>query len=823
MTAPRFPIDDVLPEVLAHLAVHPRLVLEAPPGAGKTTQVPLALRNAAWCTGRILMLEPRRIAARAAAAYMADCLGDTVGGVVGYRIRFERKVSAATRIEIVTEGILTRMVQDDPTLDGISAILFDEFHERHLASDLGLALCLDIQAGLRPDLRLVVMSATLEGERLARFLDAPRVTAAGRGHPVTVTALPAVPHDTPMLQLRRAVTTALAETAGDVLCFMPGKAEIARAARVLGEVDAEIDVLHGELNVADQARLLQPGPRRRVILATNVAESSITLPGVHAVVDTGLAREPCFDPVSGMSRLETVTISQASATQRAGRAGRVAPGRCYRLWPDSRRLDPATRPEMQRVDLAGLLLELKLWGHEALRFLDPPPAGALAQAQDLLCALGALDEAGHPTAHGRALAAFGAHPRLASAMLRAPAALQGLACDVAAIVEGRDPLRGDARRSDALARRVEVLEAWRARRHVGEDVERGALVAIEQAAQHWRRRVQAPVADAPTPHDVGHVLALAYPDRIGRQDRANPRRYPLSGGRGAQLLQDSELVGSPWLAIADIRHDARDARILRAAPLDPAVLDQAFPAAFTREHTLRFNPDTRVVEARETRRFSAIVLEDRLLPTPRDTAVADMLLAGIGDLGLDCLPWTDALREWQARVASLRAWCPELNLPALDDATLRAHLDAWLRPALEGCRAVADLTSQALAEALHARLDYAAQRALDEHAPREITVPSGQRRRLEYTAGEAPVLAVKLQEMFGLGDTPRIAKGRVPVLLHLLSPRQTPIQVTQDLRGFWERTYPDVKKELKGRYPKHPWPDDPWTATATHRAKPRGT
>ena len=826
MSPPRFPIDDLLPALLASLATTPRLVLEAPPGAGKTTQVPLALLRAPWCTGRVLMLEPRRIAARAAAGFMAAQLNEAPGDTVGYRIRFEAKVSAHTRVEIVTEGILTRMLQDDPMLGGVSAVLFDEFHERHLASDLGLALCLDVQAGLRPDLRLVVMSATLDGERLADFLDAPRLTSEGRSHPVDITHVALKPRETAEQQLRRAVQLALVETDGDVLCFLPGKREIERARRLLADLETDgicVEALHGELTMAAQARILAGHAVRQIVLATNVAESSVTLPNVRAVIDSGLAREPRFDAGSGMSRLETTMIAQSSATQRAGRAGRVAPGRCYRLWPASQRLDPATRPELLRVDLASFLLELKAWGSTELRLPDPPPPGALAQARALLEALAALDGSGRLTPHGRQLLALAAHPRLANAIVCAPPTLRGLACDLAAVLDARDPLRGAAARNDDLRPRLAALAALRAGRGVGEGLDRGALAAIDQAAQQWRRRAGVPAnGTPPSAHDVGDVLALAYPDRIGRRDETNPRRYPLSGGRGAQLLHESTLTGEPWLAIADIRYDERDSLIQRAAPLDPRMLETLFPSRFETHRELRFNDETLAVETTLERRFAAIVLERRTVSTERSDATAAILLQGILKRGLDCLPWRDELREWQARVASLRTWCPELGLPAVGDAALAASAGEWLAPLIEGRLRVADIGADALSQAVRARLDYTAQRTLDEYAPVELVVPSGRRRRLHYSLDGPPVLAVKLQEMFGLADTPRIARGRIPVLLHLLSPRQTPIQVTQDLRGFWARTYPEVRKELKGRYPRHPWPDDPWTATATHRAKPRG-
>lgn len=823
MSLPSLPIDAILPELLSSLADHPRLVLEAPPGAGKTTRVPFVLLDAAWCPGKVLMLEPRRIAARAAASFMAAEHGGAVGGVVGYRIRFERRVSAATRVEIVTEGILTRMLQDDPLLDGVSAVVFDEFHERHLASDLGLAMCLEVQAAVRPDLRLLVMSATLDGERLATYMDAPRLTSAGRSFPVDVLHLGLQPRETADLQFKRAVRLALTENEGDVLCFLPGKAEIDRAMRLLADLGVAIAVLHGELSIDEQARVLRPAAERRVVLATNVAESSVTLPGVRAVVDTGLAREPRFDPTSGMSRLETVSIAQSAARQRAGRAGRVAAGRCYRLWPASQLMETSTRPEIQCIELSALVLELKVWGSSALRFLDPPPAGAMAQAHGLLRTLDAIDADDRLTVHGAALLAQGAHPRLANAMRRAPEAWRGLACDLAAMLEGRDPMFGDARRNDDLRTRFGALEAMRRRSPLSDGINRNALSAIEQAARHWRSRLR--VADdsgmEPEACAVGNLLALAYPDRVARKDDANPRRYVLSGGRGAQLLHASTLTGEPWLAVADLRFDERDSVILRAAPCDPDFLARVLATHFATVRLRLFNPASRAVEASEERRYAAIVLERRMLPVPRDDETASLLAAGVAALGLDCLPWTDALREWQARVSNLRAWCPDLGLPEVNNAALVDDFRNWLVPLVAGKSRLAEIGAAEFGDALRRRLDYAAQRALDEHAPVDLLVPSGMRRKLSYVAGDAPVLAVKLQELFGLGETPRIARGRVPVVLHLLSPRQTPIQVTQDLRGFWERTYPEVRKELKGRYPKHPWPEDPWSAPPTHRAKPR--
>ena len=837
MSDPAYPIDPLLPDVVATLAAHPRLVLEAPPGAGKTTRVPPALLAAPWLAGRrIVMLEPRRLAARAAAGFMAAQRGEAVGQTIGYRIRFESKVSAATRIEVVTEGILTRLIQDDPELAGIGAILFDEFHERHLAGDLGLALALDVQATLRPDLRLLVMSATLDGERLARWLDAPRLSSPGRSFAVRIEHPPLRAQEPDAARLRRAVQQALDETDGDVLVFLPGRREIAQAQMMLEEIltprdGNAIDILplHGELTLDAQRAALAPAEpgTRRVILATNVAESSVTLPGIRAVVDTGLAREPRFDPNSGFTRLQTVVISQASADQRAGRAGRVAPGVAYRLWPQSQRLESARAPEIAQADLSGLALELAAWGSDALRWPDPPPPGALAQARELLQRLGALDAGLRITAPGRAMLELGASPRLAAAALRAPEPQRALVADLLALIENRSPLRGGATRDDDLRPRVLALHAWRdggtaAARRAGGDP--GALAAVEQASRGWRQRLRARSAASGVPdaHAVGDLLLHAYPDRIALRDPAQPLRYVLASGRGVRLHEASTLIGEPWLVVTDLRLEARDSLIHAAAPFDPERLERDYPERFIRTRSVRWNADRDAAEAFEERRFDALVLERRSAPVG-DADAVPALLAALRARGLDALPWGDAARRLRLRVQSLRGWMPELALPDFSDAALLDALETWLAPHLAGKRRLDALTAAELSAALGAQLDHAQRRALDTEAPDALTVPSGMTRKLDYVPDQPPVLAVKLQELFGLADTPRIAAGRVPVTLHLLSPGGRPIQVTRDLRGFWDRTYPEVRKELKGRYPRHPWPDDPWSATPTHRAKPRGT
>jgi ATP-dependent helicase HrpB len=828
MPSPTFPITPLLPDIVRRLSDHPRLVLEAPPGAGKTTQVPLALLDESWLQGRkIVMLEPRRVAARAAAGFMARQRGEAVGDTVGYRIRFENKVGPRTRIEVVTEGILTRMIQDDPMLEGVGAILFDEFHERHLAGDLGLALALDVQAQLREDLRIVVMSATLDGEKLARFLDAPRLSSQGRSFPVQVAHFPARRDETTEVQARRAIEHAVQSHPGDVLVFLPGQREIARVHALLADAlpqDIVVLALHGELPVEKQSEALQPDPqgRRRVVLATNVAESSVTLPGVRVVVDSGLAREPSYDPNSGFSRLEVTNISQASADQRAGRAGRVAEGWAYRLWPQSQRLDPQRRPEIALVELGALALELAAWGSDDLRFVDAPPPGAMNAARDLLRRLGALAASNAITPLGKRMLALGTHPRLAAMLLSAGEGEdRALACDLAALVEARDPLRMGG---DALAARWRALAAFRNGR-APQDANRSGLAAIEAAAKQWRRRVRE--ASAPPSsveaHRLGDVLMHAFPDRIGFQHPQDARRYLLANGRSARLFDDSALVGEPWIVVSELCHEARDALVQRAAPVDERCLRRDFADRFVTEDTVRWDASRRALSAQRESRFDQIVFDARPAGRVDPALAAAALTDAVRDLGLEALPWPESLRQWRERVRCLREWMPDLGLPDLSDDALVATLDDWLKPAFAGRTRLDALGEDDLANALKSGLDWSLRQRIDALAPTRITVPSGMERRIEYAHGQPPVLAVKLQELFGLADTPRVADGRVPVLLHLLSPGGKPLQVTSDLRNFWNSTYAEVKKEMKGRYPKHPWPDDPWSAQATHRAKPRGT
>jgi ATP-dependent helicase HrpB len=829
------PIDGILPLLRQTLAVNHAVVLQAPPGAGKTTHVPLALLDEAWLAGRsILMLEPRRLAARAACARMAQLRGETAGETVGYRIRFDSKVTAKTRIEVLTEGILTRRLQTDPELKNVGLVIFDEFHERHLHADLALALCFDSQKVLREDLKILVMSATLDGESISKLLDdAPIVTSEGRRYPVDIRYLPRDPSGPLPPLVCDAVLSAIEKDEGDVLVFLPGAWEIRRTQELLeAQVAARVDVfpLYGDLSWEIQDRAIRPSAgRRKIVLATPIAETSLTIEGVRVVVDSGFARVPQFDPRSGLTRLVTVRISRASSEQRAGRAGRLAPGACYRLWSETtqRGLVPQSLPEIRSADLASLALELAAWGARearALAWLDPPPEAAFSQARELLTELDALDSSGLITKTGRAMARLPLHPRLSHMLFAAQhLGLEALACDVAALLSERDILAGESRRSTDFTQRLEALWAFRLHGRQGAQshhADAGACARANQAAQQFRRMqsLSEPVntADAGS---AGLLLALAYPDRVALARAPGETRYLLASGRGARLPDAEMRLRQPCIVAASLDAGETEGLIYSAAPLDVSVLRKHLATHLRTEDVVRWDGQQQAVVARREERFGTLVLDSKPLTAADANQMRAAMLGGIRRLGIETLPWTREAREYQARILSLRHWLPDEGWPDVSDMALRDTLDDWLGPYLDGITRRDHLTRLDLSAILKNLLAWEQGRRLEEEAPTHLEVPSGSRVRLEYIPGESPALKVKLQEMFGLADSPRVAGGKVPVTLHLLSPAQRPIQVTQDLRGFWERTYPEVKKELKGRYPKHPWPDDPWSATPTARAR----
>lgn len=804
------------------------------------------------------MLEPRRLAARAVASRMAYTLGEAVGRTVGFRTRLETKVSKDTRVEVVTEGILTRWLQRDPTLEGVALVIFDEFHERSLHADLGLALCLDAQETVREDLKLLVMSATLDGAAVARLLgDAPIVTAEGRAFPVTTHYRERVdtrgsnrPQYEDVAQITaRTIVRAIEDEPGDVLAFLPGQGEIRRAQRFLEETSLPRGVrvlpLFGELSPQEQDAAIQPSRpgERKIVLATNIAETSLTIEGVRIVVDSGQERRSRFDPATGMSRLELGTISRASADQRRGRAGRLEAGVCYRLWSEVEHsaLPAQTAPEIIGADLAPLALELANWGiadPAALRWLDPPPAATFAQARDLLRSLDAISADGRVTAHGRALARMATHPRLAHMIVRgSELGLQSIALEIAAVLGERDLLRtqGPDRNVD-LRFRVEALRGERslpANVHVDAGAKQRALRSIELLA----RQLEYSNADAARPElasssgasvratgadiDVGRLLALAYPDRIA-QSRGAGGRYLLSSGRGATLPPAQSLAQAEFLVVADLDAGDRDALIRLAAPITREALETDFAAHI--EHRERFEWDSREqsVIAQDERWLGALKLYERRIDKPDPQRMLNALLGGIRELGLDALPWTKPARALQARMIFARRHDERAPQPWPDvsDAALLEHLDEWLSPWLSDMSRRDHLSRLDVNAILMSLLDWNAQQRLEAFAPTHLAVPSGSRIPIDYSE-DSPSVAVRLQEVFGLHETPTVADGRVPLTLQLLSPAHRPVQVTRDLVSFWARGYLDVKKELKGRYPKHYWPDDPLTAQATARAKPR--
>ncbi|CAN5162669.1 ATP-dependent helicase HrpB [soil metagenome] len=827
------PIDAVLDDIARALAGSNAAVLVAPPGAGKTTRVPLALLDAPWLHGKkIIMLEPRRIAARASAERMAKTLGERVGDTVGYRVRFGSKISRNTRIEVVTEGIFSRQILDDPELTGVAAVLFDEFHERSLDADMGLALARDAQVGLREELRILVMSATIDGARVAKLLgDAPVIASEGRAFPVETRYLGRKPDIAIERQMADAIATALRADPGSVLAFLPGAAEIRRTQTFLAERihDASIEIvpLFGALDAAVQDRAIQPSPKghRKVVLATSIAETSLTIEGVRIVVDSGVARVPRYEPDIGLTRLETVRASRAAVDQRRGRAGRTEPGICYRLWdePQTASLAAYTQPEILSADLSSLVLDLAQWGVSdpaQLAFLDPPPAPALSEARALLRELGAIDGEGRITGEGQALRALALPPRLARMIVDSHRLGCGEeAAEIAAVLTERG-LGGD---SVDLDYRLDQFRRDRSQR----------AQSARQLAQRWA----AQVASSPSPQgggglaagakiskddelSTGGMLALAFPDRVAR-NRGNGS-FVLANGRGSAVDRASGLARVPYIAVAELTGTAANGRILLAAPITQSEIEARFADQIDNADEVTFDRASMALRGRRKRTLHAITLSESTMALTPSADTARIFADGLMAAGIDRLPWSKPLQQWRGRVMFLRAAEGEV-WPDLSDAALAAAPEAWLVPALFDKTSLKEFSSGDMSDALMGLLSWDLRARLEREAPTHFEAPTGTMLPIDYEAEQGPTIAVRLQELFGLTRHPSLAKGAVPLVLELLSPAHRPVQVTRDLPGFWKGSYDDVRSDLRGRYPRHPWPEDPAGALPTRRVKPRGT
>src|SRR6187401_222567 len=811
------PIDEALPRLTAALRASHTAVLVAPPGAGKTTRVPLVLKTEPWATGKILVLEPRRIAARAAADRMAKTLRERTGEAVGLRVRFGSKVSAKTRIEVVTEGVFTRLILDDPELKGIAAVLFDEFHERSLDADLGLALARDAQQGLREGLKILVMSATIDGARVAALLGNARVIESqGRAYPVVSRYLGRDPRARIEEQVADAVTRALRAETGSVLAFLPGAAEIRRTETLLKErVESDTDVvaLYGALDADTQDRAISPAPagRRKVVLATSIAETSLTIEGVRIVVDSGLARVPRYEPDVGLTRLETVRVSRAAADQRRGRAGRTEPGVAYRLWdePQTASLEPYTRPEILSADLSGFVLDLAAWGARdpgKLAFLDPPPRAALAEAKTLLAELGAIDSDGRITEEGRKLRALPLPPRLARMVVDAAAEGAGeLAAGIAAVVTERG-LGGD---DVDLRQRLDNFRRDRSRR------------ANDARAMVRRWAEMAGGRAAGGEHAPGLLLALAYPDRVAKNRGGGNGSFLLANGRGGNVDPASPLARESYLAVAELTGAAAASRVVLAAAITLGEIEAQFAGQIEEDGAVTFEAASASLRSRRIRKLRALILSERTLPVAPGAEAAKLLAEGVAGSGMARLPWSKAQLQFRDRVNFLRKAEGD-EWPDLSDHALARKAADWLAPFLDGKTALSQVGADDLAAALDVLIPWNLRKRLDAEAPTHFTAPSASNVPIDYEGEEGPKLAIRVQELFGLAVHPVIAGGRVPLLIELLSPAHRPVQVTRDLPGFWRGSYKDVRSDLRGRYPKHPWPDDPLSAPATRRAKPRG-
>lgn len=812
------PVDGVLPQLLDALEAGPNAVLVAEPGAGKTTRVPLALLDAPWRgDGKILVLEPRRLAARAAARRMASELGEAVGETVGYRVRMETKVSARTRIEVITEGVFTRLILDDPELTGVAAVLFDEFHERSLDGDLGLALALDVQGALREDLRLLPMSATLDAAAVAGLLgDAPVIESKGRSFPVETRYLGRKTEERIEPQIVRAVRQALGEETGSILVFLPGQGEIRRTVEMLGDklpAGCQLAPLYGALDSKAQDLAIRPAPTgtRKIVLASAIAQTSLTIEGVRVVIDSGLSRVPRFEPQTGLTRLETVRVSRASADQRRGRAGRTEPGVCYRLWDEAQTVSLAASdaPEILEADLSGLALDLAAWGTTdpgQLKFLDPPPAAAWSEAVELLKALHAFDDNGHLTDQGKALARLPLQPRLAHMLDRAASRGEGLTAAMIAALLSEPGLGGPDPDLRVRLRRLREDKSPRAR-------------DTRLLAERWHKMAGGSDKQI-EPEDAGLLLANAYPDRVA-QARGQRGRFRLANGRGAELPEEHPLAGEPFLTVADIQGKAASGRIMLCAPITKTEIEELFADDIIEEDEVRVEKEG-ALRARRVRRYGAVELDARQSNTPDPDAIARALLGEVRRRGVNRLPWTKDQLRLRARIGYLRE-NGESDLPDLSDAALTDSLDGWLGPFLAGKTSVSAIDAACLGDALATLLPFDAAARLERLAPSHFTAPTGSKVPIDYGGETGPAISIRVQELFGLDRHPSVCNGRIPLTLELLSPAQRPIQITRDLPGFWAGSWADVKAEMKGRYPRHPWPDDPTSAEATRRAKPRGT
>ncbi len=834
------PIEDVLPLVRRALNDSPNVLLMAPPGAGKTTQVPLALLESPWLAGRkILLLEPRRLAARAAAHRMADQLHEPVGETVGYRMRFDTKIGPRTRLEIVTEGVLTRLLQEDPSLAAYGMVLFDEFHERSLQADLGLALCLEAQRLFRSDLRLLVMSATLNCGPVSELMGhAPLITCEGRLFPVETRYLDQPVSGRLDLAVVQHIRRSLAYDDGSVLVFLPGMADIRRVERTLVESklgpSIQIAPLHGELPQDMQDAAIRPAApgSRKIVLATSIAETSLTIEGVRVVIDGGWLRIPRFDPRSGLTRLETIRVTRDSAEQRRGRAGRLEPGICYRLWTEKEQASLTVHrpPEILEADLAPLMLDLAQWGAQSpneLSWLTPPPPGAVAQAKDLLIKLGAFSTDERLTDHGRHMAELPLHPRLAHMLIRAISlGLANQACEVAALLSERDVLHGPLAGQNADVRvRLDVLQGEGD--FSSQAVNRTALERVRRTAQLWRRQLKRlPTKPNGDGHDHSHVagllLALAYPDRIAQRQPGEITSYRLVNGRGARFRRPDPIATEPFLVIADLDGGGQWADINLAAPITCEAIESLYQEQVIEEELVVWDERIGAVRASCRRSLGSVILSEVALSKPDEQSLVHALLQGIGKVGIHILNIPPELQQWRSRVMWVHhIEAPHSDWPDLSEKALLTTLDQWLGPYLAGITTLDRVKRLDVTVPLHALLTHEQQRCLDRMAPTHITVPSGSHLRIDYDQPDLPVLAVRLQEMFGCQETPRVADGKIPVMLHLLSPAKRPVQVTQDLGGFWKRAYQDVRKELRGRYPKHHWPEDPLNAVPTAKVKRR--